>query len=110
MLADFAHPVECAADVIRLVSPQSSAPVQGVLPFAQGGAEACLPAFAPAPEELGIEGRAVVEALGDEALHIDQVCETTGLPCRVVAEVLLTLTLQAVVVEGPAGFFRRARR
>lgn len=50
---------------------------------------------------------AVLAALADEPVHVDQVCEMAQLTPSQVAEALLTLTLQAVVVEGPAGLYRR---
>jgi DNA processing protein len=53
------------------------------------------------------EHLAVLAALGALPLHIDQVAEKTGLSCRVASASLLTLTLHAVVVEGPVGFYRR---
>ncbi|WP_437874616.1 DNA-processing protein DprA [Sorangium sp. So ce513] len=56
------------------------------------------------------EERAVLDALDACPAHVDEVCERTGLPPRRAVEALLTLTLQAVVVEGPAGLFRRALR
>ncbi|WP_437730364.1 DNA-processing protein DprA [Sorangium sp. So ce1335] len=56
------------------------------------------------------EERAVLDALDAHPAHVDEVCERTGLPPRRAVEALLTLTLQAVVVEGPAGLFRRALR
>lgn len=59
----------------------------------------------PTPDE-----RAVVEALSDLPMHVDEVCDKAALPLRRALGALLTLTLQAVVVEGPAGFFRRVRR
>lgn len=49
----------------------------------------------------------VLAALEKTPLHVDDLCETTHLPPARVAEALLTLTLQAVVVEGPAGLWRR---
>jgi DNA processing protein len=56
--------------------------------------------------------RVIVAALEAEqkALHLDELAEATGLACQVILGALLTLTLGAVVVEGPAGFFRRVRR
>jgi DNA processing protein len=51
--------------------------------------------------------RAIFEAIGEGPTHIDEVCERTGHTPRVIAASVLTLTLRAVVVEGPAGFFRR---
>jgi hypothetical protein len=67
--------------------------------------------------DLSDDERAVLGALGEQAaaaskraLHLDELAEKTSLPSRTVQGALLTLTLKAVVVEGPAGFFRRVRR
>jgi DNA processing protein len=59
-------------------------------------------------EPLDDGERAVVAAIGDGPTHLDEVCERTRLTPKVIAAIVLTLTLRAVVVEGPAGFFRRA--
>lgn len=66
----------------------------------------------PTGEEpaLGADERAVFAALSVRPAHLDEVCERTGLCPSRVAGALLTLTLHAVVVEGPAGSYRRARR
>jgi DNA processing protein len=61
----------------------------------------CHRAFGPAEQ-------GVFDVLTGEPAHIDVVCERTGLPPAEVGAALLTLTLDAVVVEGPAGSFRRA--
>jgi DNA processing protein len=64
-------------------------------------------------EHLCEEARALLQVLdGVEGvpLHVDELCEASGVPLRAVVELLLTLTLQTVVVEGPAGFYKRARR
>ena len=52
----------------------------------------------------------VLGALARAPVHIDEVCDRAGLLCARAGAALLTLTLKAVVVEGPAGFFRRACR
>jgi DNA processing protein len=39
--------------------------------------------------------------------HSDDLCSKTGLATALVQEALLTLTLHAVLVEGPCGWFRR---
>lgn len=52
----------------------------------------------------------VLDAIGQTPIHTDDLCERTALPSGVVAAALLTLTLQAVVVEAPAGFYRRSTR
>lgn len=66
------------------------------------------PAVGPELDGLLPEARAVLAALGDRPSHIDQVSEKTGLSSVVVSATLLTLTLEAVVVEGPVGSYRRA--
>ena len=74
--------------------------------------EAAPPVATPCPEpELGglpPEAFEVLAALGDLPLHIDQVAERTGLSSVAASAWLLTLTLEAVVVEGPVGSYRRA--
>lgn len=62
------------------------------------------------PPPLWLEGpeQAVFAALDGTARHLDELCDRSGEPPRVVTAALLMLTLQAVVVEGPAGFFRQA--
>jgi DNA processing protein len=69
--------------------------------------QAALPLPPAADEPLEPAEAAVLEALGAASIHQDEVCERTGLPGSTVLGALLTLTLRAVVVEGPAGFFRR---
>jgi DNA processing protein len=61
-------------------------------------------------DELSGEAPSILSALRDTPLHLDELCDLLGLEPRALAPALLTLTLQAVVVEGPAGFFRRASR
>jgi len=53
--------------------------------------------------------RRVVEVLGTAPKHPDELTARTGLPASTVATVLLTLTLGDVVVEGPAGMYRRKK-
>lgn len=50
----------------------------------------------------------VLDAIGETPIHMDDLCERTALPVTAVTAALLTLTLQAVVVEAPAGFYRRS--
>jgi DNA processing protein len=54
--------------------------------------------------------QAIVRCLGHEPSHIDVICSTIGAPLSAVAGALLTLTLEAVVVEGPAGCYRWVNR
>jgi DNA processing protein len=69
------------------------------------------PATLPLPAVTGLapEGTegAILANLDDNPRHFDDLCERTGLPAQAVTGALLTLTLGAIVVEGPAGFFRR---
>ena len=63
-------------------------------------------AFAAAP--LSPECRTVLQLLSSNPLHLDDLCVRSGLPTALVHAALLTLSLQAVLVEGPTGWFRRA--
>ncbi len=56
---------------------------------------------------LSFACHAVVDATGATPRHFDVLCETTGLAASLLQEALLTLTLHAVLVEGPSGFYRR---
>ncbi|MEZ4312350.1 MAG: DNA-processing protein DprA [Polyangiaceae bacterium] len=56
--------------------------------------------------DLDPEAKRVLAAIGETPRHTDDLCERTALPAGAVAAALLTLTLQAVVVEAPAGFYR----
>ncbi|MFT3772552.1 MAG: DNA-processing protein DprA [Minicystis sp.] len=67
-----------------------------------------LPAFPDMP--IDATEAAVLAVIEGSPVHQDEVCERTSLPGSAVVGALLTLTLRAVVVEGPAGFFRRASR
>jgi DNA processing protein len=57
---------------------------------------------------LGEACEIALAALSDHPAHVDEICERAGLSFPAATLALLTLTLHAVVVEGPAGFFRRA--
>jgi DNA processing protein len=66
---------------------------------------------APSPlSKLGALEQAVFSAIGHQPMHIDVICDTVGAPLPAVVGALLTLTLQTVVVEGPAGCYRRGTR
>jgi DNA processing protein len=71
-----------------------------------------LPGPDAAPPMLRLEGpeQPVFAALDAAARHLDEICERSGEPPRVVVAALLMLTLRTVVVEGPAGFYRQATR
>mgnify|MGYP000706366743 CR=1 FL=1 len=52
----------------------------------------------------------ILGAIGATPVHLDEIRATVGLPVPRIQAALLTLTLGAVVVEGPAGFYRQASR
>ena len=72
------------------------------------------PAAAPSREharthalhELDAIAKRVFEAIGEVPIHMDDLCERTALSAGAVTAALLTLTLGAVVVEAPAGYYR----
>ena len=61
-----------------------------------------------AREPLSPECHAVFQLMSSTPLHLDDLCARSGLPTALVHTALLTLSLRAVLVEGPAGWFRRA--
>jgi DNA processing protein len=61
----------------------------------------------PADLPLSPSQRAVLRAMEKGPRNVDDLCSETGLSAALVHEALLTLTLEAVLVEGPAGWFRR---
>jgi len=104
-LAMGARAITCAEDVLRAIGARNAArrrasparPLQPSLPFE------------PVPSGLGPVERAVLGLLNNNPMHMDVICATLGEALPVVAGALLTLTLQAVVVEGPAGSYRRVK-
>jgi DNA processing protein len=64
-------------------------------------------AYAHTLQELDEIATRVFQAIGEMPVHTDDLCERTMLPFAAVAAALLTLTLGAVVVEAPAGYYRR---
>jgi DNA processing protein len=67
---------------------------------ASNGAPAGLAGLSPACS-------AVFHAASTTPRHSDDLCSKTGLRAALVQEALLTLTLHAVLVEGPPGWFRK---
>ena len=49
----------------------------------------------------------VLASISEVPIHMDDLCERAELPVSTVTAALLTLTLGAVVVEAPAGYYRR---
>jgi DNA processing protein len=62
----------------------------------------------PPPQSLGDDEQALLGAIGDDPLHCDALCARTGLSAVAAQRALLTLTLHAMVVQDPVGYFRRA--
>jgi DNA processing protein len=60
-----------------------------------------------AVQQLSLECQMVLNALSSAPLHVDDLCVQSGLPAALVQAALLTLSLEAVLVEGPSGWFRR---
>jgi len=59
------------------------------------------------PSGLSSECSSVFSVTSTRPQHSDDLCSKTGLTAALVQEALLTLTLHAVLVEGPSGWFRR---
>jgi DNA processing protein len=117
-LALGARPVASAADVVRAVGgPLFTVPARP--PGAARKKRSDRPPHpaeppAPAPRAtptiaLDREEQALIGLLDDEPRHLDALCVRSGLPYPTVARTLLTLTLRAIVLEGPAGHYRRRR-
>lgn len=81
--------------------PRSRSPQNKAAPAAVSPPAIALPSDLPGPAKI------VWEATSEHPLHADELCVATGLSTAVVHEALLTLTLHAVLVEGPSGSFRR---
>jgi DNA processing protein len=62
----------------------------------------------PSPtEHLSPECQAVLRMMSSTPLHCDDLCAGSGLSTALVHAALLTLSLEAVLVEGPPGWFKR---
>ena len=116
-LARGARAITCAGDVLAAITdeppvPQTKARKKSVKRKRQEGHTLSWIESAHAPSrafgsEMGTIERAVLAVLGEQPMHIDEICERAGLSLSAVVEALLTLTLQAVVVEDPPGHYRR---
>jgi DNA processing protein len=112
------RPVAGAADVVRAAGgPLFSVPARPRPASREEKSTTPPPEAEPArrtaaegPETpLDREERALMDVLDSEPRFVDQLCVRSGLPYATVARALLTLTLRAKVVEGPAGHYRRRR-
>ncbi len=124
--------VGCALELVRgayaVATPDDVLHVLG-LSRSRAAARACTATRALAisrprarePRELGVgrqplpligplspDEASVLQVLDQEAVHADLVAERAGLSADRATAALLTLTIKAVVVEGPAGSYRRA--
>jgi len=59
---------------------------------------------------LSPEARSVMNALSHDPAHLDEIASKSHVSIHEASAALLTLALENVVVEGPAGFFRRAEK
>jgi DNA processing protein len=101
--------VETANDILEEIAPQLNAWLQqdkATLP-AQG--QLALDAFSttPALDELDPDYAQVLDALGYEALPIDQIILNTGLTAEEVSSILLMLELQGFVAACGGGHYMR---
>jgi DNA processing protein len=76
-------------------------------PAPQAGLDATTANGPSLPEHLPSECHVVFRMLSSTPLHRDDLCAESGLPTALVHAALLTLSLEAVLVEGPPGWFKR---
>lgn len=103
-----AKPVVNVKDVLALagLAPRLTPPAPGR--ELRVAADAPAPAPPPPPPDLTPLEARVFDVLGAAPLHLDVIAGESGLAEAELATTLLTLTLRAVVVEGPSGSYRRA--
>jgi DNA processing protein len=110
-LAELEHGAKLLVDESHLFKllgvPSSSASVAASKPAGADPTQPTLKNFDPSWLDRPEPHRAVLKAAKNEPKHVDDLCAETGLTAALVHEALLTLTLEAVLVEGPAGWFRR---
>jgi DNA processing protein len=109
--AEFAGSVRLLAAGVRplasveafLETLKLPAPLPAVASSTEGDAE--MPV-----DDLDPIQSAVFGATSNAPLHLDAIAGRAHVTAQVAAAALLTLALEAVVVEGPQGFFRRRHR
>ncbi len=96
LIKEGAKLVEDAADVVGELSH--------LFPMARA-----IPAPQPAglPDDCTEEEKIILQALGDEERHLDEVCRISGLPIGVVSPTLLRLELKKRIQPLPGRFFVR---
>ncbi len=102
LLKDGAHFVTCAEDILsyyRFDYPHllSKPAIKGVSDFEETHVEA------GSPEEK------ILNALGEENLHTDTLCQLTGLDIGTLNSSLLMMELTGKVIKLPGGFYTRAK-
>jgi len=100
-----ATPVARAADVWRILSERVLLPPFDGEDRSRGVAAKVRTVC---PSLRGEVEEALWVHLADDPSHVDELCERADLPAHRVLPALLTMALRAVVVEGPAGCYRRA--
>ena len=78
------------------------------LSSSETGAASAVAAQAQLVLELGPRAATLLESLTKSPQHLDHLAESAAMAPGEVATLLLTLSLENVVVEGPSGFYRRS--
>jgi DNA processing protein len=92
----------------RALIQQGATPLYDVNVFIESLGQAATAAARDDTSSLGAEERRVLEAVDAKPRHTDEIALRAQLSAQEVANAILTLTLETVVVEGPPGFFRRS--
>lgn len=121
-------PITCAADVLKAVgleglpkratnTRRAEISEQTRLSFSSDGEDAiAMPPKMVRPadplpwDHLGPLEKSLYQIIDDEPVHIDVLGEKIEASFPAVVAALLTLTLQRLIVEGPAGCYRRTSR
>jgi DNA processing protein len=97
LIKDGAHPVTEVSDILQLLWPEKLSPTK------RSGREA-------APFELSEEEDKIIQALGHEPSHIDDLSRGSGLTVMDVSVILLQLELRGGVEQLSGGRYIRSRR
>jgi DNA processing protein len=91
-------------DVLDALEESLVLPPRPKLGRAEVAEQTELPFTAPAPAgAFGAESQLLLEAVRRGARHLDVVCERSGLSAATAQRLILTLTLEGVLVTDPAG-------
>jgi DNA processing protein len=101
------RPLDAAPGDAQVASPPPNRERQPTLPgLVPGMQKGCRPmglTLTDGPEEENLDRKGVVELLALGPLWPDEICRKLGLPAQRVTGLLLTLTLESVVVSEPSG-------